>query len=185
MKRLFTVFTAVFCLVGCSSKNSYMDELYQFRNDLLQSKDVSFEAEITADYGKEYYIFQVACNGDELGNLDFEVISPDTISGIQGNISREDGFLTFDNYVLAFDTMAEDRLTPVTAPWVVLKALRTGYITSCGRKDTGYSAVIRDTYEDDYLSIDLLFQGDMPVYAEVFWNDARIISMNIINFSYV
>lgn len=185
MKQLIAIFLAAFCLVGCSPKNRYMDELYQFRNELLQATVVSFDAEITADYGKEYYTFQVACQGDELGSLAFEVISPDTISGIRGNISAEEGNLTFDDYVLAFDIMAEDRLTPVTAPWVVLTALRSGYITSCGKTDDGYLAVIRDTYEDDYLSIDLLFQDNIPVHAEIFWNEARIITMNIINFCYV
>lgn len=184
MKRLFAVFLTIFSLVGCSHKNSSMDKLYQFRNDLLQANVVSFDAEITTDYGQEYYTFQVSCSGDESGDLAFEVISPETISGIRGNVSREEGNLTFDDHILAFKTMAEDRLTPVTAPWVFLTALRGGYITSCGKTEDGYLAIIRDTYLDDYLSIDVSFQEDVPINADVFWNQTRIISMKITNFRY-
>ena len=185
MKRFLALFVTILCLTGCSRKNVSMDKLYQFRNDLLKANGVSFDAEITADYGQEYYTFQVSCNGDESGNLVFEVISPYSIKGIRGNVSREEGNLTFDDHVLAFKTMAEDRLTPVTAPWVVLTALRGGFITSCGKTENGYMAVIRDTYQEDYLSIDISFKEDIPVNADVFWNQTRIISMKITNFRYV
>lgn len=185
MKRVLSILLIFCCLVGCSSDNSSMNKLYQFRETLLASKEVFFQAEITADYAQEFYTFQVACSGDEAGNLTFEVIHPDTISGIRGTVSRHEGHLTFDDHALVFNTMADDRITPVTAPWVLLTALRSGFITACGKTDTGYSAVIRDSYDEDFLSIDVLFEDDSPTYAEVFWNQTRVITMGITDFSCV
>lgn len=184
MKRIFALALLLISLSGCSAKSTSMDKLYEFREQLLHSNEVTFESEITADYGQDLYTFQADCAVDESGTLSFEVIKPDTISGVQGNISTEDSYFAIDDQVLVFKPIADERLSPVSAPWVFITALKGGYITSCGKTDTGYLAVIRDTYEENPLILEVRFIEDLPVSAEVFWNQARIITMKITNFHY-
>ena len=183
MKRWLVFLLMPLCLIGCKQNNPSMDELYAFREDLLQSEGIRFEAEITVDYGQEFYAFQVECTTDDKDKLQFEILKPDSISGIQGTISKEDGHLRFDDYVLAFKSVADDRLTPVSAPWVFLTALRGGYITSCGKNENGYTAIIRDTYEEDPLILEIYFSKNTPISAEIFWNQTRVITMQIQNFT--
>ena len=160
-----------------------MDELYSFRENLLQSNKTAFKTEITVDYGQEFYTFFVECATDKHGHLNFEILQPDSISGIKGNISKEDGHLKFDEHVLVFKSIAENRLTPVNAPWVFMTALRGGYITSCGKTDDGYTAIIRDTYEENPLVLEINFIEGQPISAEIYWNQTRVITMQIQNFT--
>ena len=183
MKRWITTFLIPFMLIGCTPKPHSMDKFDIFRQTLLESSNVAFTAEITADYGDEIYSFVVECTANESGDLSFEVMMPDTISGIQGMVSGESGHLTFDDHVLAFKSIADDRLTPVTSPWVFLRALRGGYITSCGNIDDGYLAVIQDTFHDNPLTIEVSFYDDKPLGAEIYWNHSRVITLVIQNFT--
>ena len=70
------------------------------------------------------------CKADSSGNLTFTVVKPETISGITGTLSGDGGNLTFDDTALHFELMAENQLSPVSAPWILIKTLRNGYITS-------------------------------------------------------
>ena len=102
-----------------------------FRAKLL-AQAVSFDAEITADYGDKTYTFAMHCESDTKGDMTFTVTAPESIAGISGTISASGGKLTFSDTALAFDLMADDQLSPVSAPWILMKTLRSGYLTSCG-----------------------------------------------------
>lgn len=183
LKRLVAFFLIPLCLIGCKQKNLYIDELYSFRQQLLQSDSISFDVDITADYSEEFYTFQLSCVADDLGNLSFDVLQPDSIQGIQGVVTQDTGHITFDEHVLLFKSLADDRLTPVSAPWVLITALRGGYITSSGKSDNGYLAVIQDTYEEDPLTLQIQFEDNKPIWAEIYWNQARVITMEVSNFT--
>lgn len=185
MKRWIAAILIPFCLLGCSRSDSTMNTLLSFRENLLQSDKVTFDADITADYGEEYYTFQMHCESNSEGDIIFQVLQPDSISGIQGQISQTEGYLTFDNQVLLFKPAAEDRLSPIIAPWVLLKTLRGGYITVCGKTEKGYLAVIRDSFHEDALTLEIAFTDNTPTSVEIFWNQTRVISMQIHNFQFV
>ena len=185
MKRWIAGILIPFCLLGCSRSNHAMDMLLSFRENLLQSRKITFDADITADYGEEYYTFQMHCESNSEGELAFQVLKPDSICGIQGVISQYEGHLTFSDQVLVFKPAAEDRLSPIIAPWVLLKTLRGGYITACGNTEDGYLAVIRDSYQDNALTLEIEFIDNTPISAEIFWNQTRVISMQIHDFQFV
>lgn len=185
MKRWIPIVLIPLFLAGCRLQNHSMDKLLSFRENLLQSSTITFDANITADYGEEYYAFQMHCIADKNGDLSFRVVSPDSIQGIEGTVSQSDGHLTFDNHVLLFKTQDQLRLSPVCTPWVIVRALRSGYIVSCGITDTGYIAVVDDTYKENNLSLEIIFFEDIPTSVEIFWNQARILSVEISNFQYV
>lgn len=171
-------------LTGCRGENRELDRMMEFRASLLSGMGCSFQAVVTADYQDELYQFTLDCRCDEQGGLHFNVMEPESISGISGVISGEGGKLTFENdAALAFETLADGQVTPVTAPWLLIKTLRGGYVTSCGTESDMMRVSIDDSYRDDALHLDIWFDGeDLPKHAEILWADRRILSLEVTNF---
>ncbi len=186
MKRLVAIVTLVFLLSGCSSKDAQMDRVLALRSKVLQSKGCTFDAVITADYGKELCEFTLSCTADEKGNVQFTVKEPAGIAGITGSISAQGGKLTFDDKAVAFELLADGQFSPVSSPWLFVKTLRGGYIASCGKDGDHLLATIHDSYKDDALVLDIWFGAeDIPIRAEILWKDRRFLSMEVKNFRYL
>lgn len=183
MKRAAALLCLVAMLSGCSSENTELERGMALRSKLLSAESVSFDAEILADYGDKLHTFSLACQADSLGTLTFAVMAPESISGISGSISQEGGKLTFADTALHFDLMADEAFSPVSAPWILLKTLRSGYLTSAGMEDGALRLTIDDSYEDDALQVDIwLDSADLPVRAEILQNGRRILSLSVSNF---
>ncbi len=182
MKRIFLVLLCVLIFTGCTGKKDELDQVMALRGQLLSEKNCSFDAQITADYGETAQQFQLACQSNQ-NNVAFEVKAPASIAGIQGSISEDGGKLTFDDHILAFELLAEGEISPVTAPWILLGALRNGCITSCGREKEYLRVSVDDSYDADALHLDIwLNQENQPVQADIMWKELRILSMKIENF---
>lgn len=183
MRKLAAVFAFLMILTGCRSGSGELDRVLLLRTKLLQSSGCSFTTVITADYGKQISQFTLDCKADSKGNVAFTVAQPQTISGIAGAVSGEGGKLTFDDRVLAFELLADGQLSPVSAPWIFIKTMRGGYITSVGMDGEYLRSAIDDSYADDALQLDIWHgNDDLPVRAEILWQGRRILSMEIKNF---
>lgn len=182
--KISAVILVVCFLCGCRAGDNQLDQAMDLRKKLLEAQTCSFTAVVTADYGDALYTFQMDCTADSAGILEFTVTDPETIAGITGNISQESAALTFDDKVLAFPMMADGELTPVCAPWIFLNTLRSGYLTGCKSEDNGLSIYIDDTFENKPLRL-LISTGEnaVPVYAEIIWQDYRILSLDIRDFA--
>lgn len=183
--KFAVILVLISCLIlGCSSEDRQLDQAMDLRKSILDADSCSFHAVITADYGDEVYSFQMECDADSTGVLRFSVTDPETISGIAGQITGEEASLTFDNTVLAFPMLAEGQLTPVSAPWIFLNALRGGYLTGCSREEEGICIYIDDSYEENALHLEICTdENTVPVRAEIIWKDRRVLSMDIRNFA--
>lgn len=182
MKRILPIALVLILLTACSETRNRIDRAMALRAELLRSP-CSFTAEITADYGDKVYSFTLDCAGDEQGNVTFSVTEPESIRGITGTVTGEGGFLTFDEAALQFAMMADGQVTPVSAPWLLLKTLRGGYLTSAGEDGELLRVTIDDSYEDDALQLDIwLDSGDLPVRAEVLYGGTRILTVEIKDF---
>ena len=174
------------CLVfftGCGEAPKEMDRAMALRRKLLSSQGCSFEAEITADYGDKLHEFAMSCQGDPEGSLTFTVTQPETVSGITGTVDGEGGKLTFDDTVLHFELLTDDQISPIGAPWILLKTLRGGYLTAACQEDELLHLTIDDSYEEDALKLDIWLNGeDIPIRAEILYRNRRILSLNIKNF---
>ncbi len=149
----------------------------------LLSHGCSFDAEITADYGDKIHTFSLFCEVDTLGDLGFTVKDPDTIEGISGTISSDGGKLKFADTVLAFPLLADDQVNPISAPWLLLKTLQGGYLTSAGMDGEYLRLTIHDSYEEDALQLDIWLDGeDKPIRADILYDDRRILAVSVINF---
>jgi len=181
LKFLAAVLSVLF-LTGCTGKGAELDRAITLRAELLPSS-VSFDAEITADYGDEVQVFSVYCEGDAKGNLGFRVTGPETIEGITGRIDAGEGNLTFRDAVLAFPLMAEDQLSPVSAPWIFYQTLRGGYLNAAGMEDDLLRLTIDDSFEEDALKVDIwLDEKNCPVRAEILHDGRRFLTLTIENF---
>lgn len=182
MKRLWIFPLVMVLFTGCIGDNEELDRAMALRAELL-CHGCSFQAEITADYGDELYTFGVYCEGDSKGNLGFEVTSPETISGIRGVTANGTGKLTFDDAALEFPLMADDQVTPVSAPYLLLKSLQGGYVRSVGEEDGLLRVTVDDSYEEDALQLDIwLDADDLPVRAEILYDGRRILTMTVSDF---
>ena len=183
MKQAGVVALLLLLLSGCSASSTELERGMALRSRLLQASSVVFDADITADYGDTVHTFSVSCQTDSQGNLAFTVTAPESISGITGTVAEKDGRLTFDDIALQFDLMAEDQITPVSAPWILMRTLRAGYLTSACTEEKQIRLTINDSYEDDALQLDIwLDEQELPVRAEIVYDERRILSLDVKGF---
>jgi len=175
----------IILLTGCANYGAPIDKAMKLRNDIESSNGCAFQAMVTADYGEEIYVFSMDCSTDREGNLSFTVTSPETICGITGKISASGGALTFDDKVLAFQTMADGIVTPVTAPWILIKTLKSGYLKGCAETDTGLEISADDSYAEGSLHLNIITKDNLPTSAEIFWDGRRILTVSVENFRYL
>ena len=82
--------------------------------------------------------------------------------------------------------MADGQLTPVSGPWILMKALQSGYLTSCTQEGELLRIAVDDSYEDDALHLDVWLDNlDFPVRAEVFWKGRRLLTISVKNFTFL
>ena len=115
----------------------------------------------------------------------FTVTEPSTIAGITGKIDGSGGAITFDDKVLAFQTIADGLVTPVTAPWLFIKTLRSGYLKDATETEQGFEMSIDDSYAEESLQLRIRTAGDVPDSAEIFWQSRRILTIAVENFSFL
>ncbi len=160
-----------------------MDSALHMRNEILSAKECSFQAEITADYGDEVQSFTLNCKTDLQGNLTFSVVAPEIISGLTGKIDETGGGINFDQSMLAFPLLADGQLSPVSAPWIFMHSLRSGFIHACGQDKDLYRVTIHDSFSGAPLQMELWFDNERkPVHCEIIWDGRRIITVNVSNF---
>lgn len=182
MKKIVcTVFLLIF-LFGCGREQTQMDPVLQLR-DQLENSPCSFTALVTADYGDAIYQFSLDCVYTESGDLQFQVLTPETISGICGQVAAEGGKLQFEDVFLGFSLLADGQISPVSAPWVIMRALTAGYITSVGVDGQYLRATIQDSYAADAFTVDFWLEDKLiPVQADIIWKNRRILSVRIKDF---
>ncbi len=185
MKRIFCVLMILIFLCGCSADPGDMDRAMTLRGK-LQQREVTFDVSITADYGDKIYNFAMQCHGDAQGELKFTVTEPESIAGISGTVTKGSGKLNFDDKVLAFDILADNLISPVSGPWVLLETLRGGYLTSCSQSGELLRVSIDDSYEENALHLEVwLNSEDIPQQCEIYWQGRRLLSMDVKNFTFL
>ena len=181
MKKLLAVLLVL--LTGCAGKNQLLEQAMDLRAELLGCQECSFQAVITADYGDELYSFTLSCKSDNRGSTTFQVQAPESIAGITGKIDAQGGKLTFDDQAVQFPLMAEGQISPISGPWVLMKTLLGGYLTSCGKDGDLTLVSIDDSYQEDALHLDIwLNESRRPVRGEIFFDGRRIVTMELSDF---
>jgi len=182
LRKFLWLLTILLCLSGCDSENSALKEGMAFRDKLLSGQGCRFSVQITADYGEHLYYFEMDCAADSVGDMTFCVTAPESIAGIEGSLSYAGGTLDFADTALQFDLLADDQLTPVSSPWILLKTLRSGYIASACYEEELLRLTVDDSYEEDALRLDIWLRDECPVRSDVLYDGKRILSMEVKDF---
>lgn len=183
MKRGLALVLAVVLLTGCSAHSEDLDRALQLRT-ALQSGSCSFEASITADYGDKIYTFQMDCTADPGGALTFCVTEPVSIADICGQISSQGGALTFQDTLLEFPLLADGQISPISAPWLLIRTLQGGYLTGAGMEGELLRLQLDDSFEENDLTLTVwLDDRDQPVAADILYAGRRILSVTVKNFT--
>lgn len=184
--RIISIVIALLFLVGCSASESSLDRAILLRNSMSSCSQYTFDAHITANYGDVVGKYSISCAGDSAGNIQFTVLSPESIEGISGQIKSNEGSIQFDDVVLAFPLLAEGEVSPVSAPWLLCKTLLSGYISSCCVEDQQLRITLNDTFEEDAMTVDVwLNENDLPSQAQIIWQGRSILSLKLENFRFV
>ena len=130
VRRFITVICLLILLAGCGGNNAELDKAMTLRKNVISAEKCSFRASITAEYDDIIHSFDLKCETEKNHEMLFEVVKPDTIAGITGKITQSDGMLTFDNEMLAFALLIDGRLSPISAPWLMLQMIKGGYIVA-------------------------------------------------------
>ena len=180
MKRLLPLLLVF--LTGCVGPDPAMETAIDLRTRCL-SGPVSFETEVRADYITSIECFTLDCAFDGSGEMTFSVTEPEEIAGIRGTVRGTEGTMEFDETALAFPLLAEGRLSPLSAPWVLMKAIRSGCIIAAGTEGEGVHVIIDDSYADNALSVDLWLEEGRVTEAEIAWEGRRCVTMTVEDFS--
>ena len=71
----------------------------------------------------------------------------------------------------------------MSAPWIFLKTLRGGYLTSAGMEEELLRLTVDDSYEDDALQLDIwLDRRDVPLRGDILYDGKRILTLSVENF---
>ena len=183
MKKYAISLLLCFLLAGCGEQNTELNDALELRTKLLQGSGCSFTAQVTAQYGDALYSFAMDCTADRSNCLLFTVTQPESIAGITGKLTSDTGELTFDDTALQFPLEADQQLSPVSAPWILLKALRSGYIASVCREEGQLRLSLDDSYREDTLRLDIWLDTDhLPEQADILQNGRRILSVTVKDF---
>lgn len=183
MKRWFCWVAVLLLFAGCSTQPRELQQAMALRSEILSGNGCSFDTVITADYGDELHTFSLKCQGDRTGRLTFTVTEPETIAGITGTLDNQGGKLTFDDVVLQFDPMVDGLYSPVSAPWIFLNTLRSGYLKTAGRDGDQILVTAADSYEENALHVDIwLSTENTPVHGEILYENRRILTLELENF---
>lgn len=183
MRKILMCITVMILLTGCRSNEGQADAVMNLRQRISTCTSCEFDAGILADFGEFTYQFKLKCNTDSSGVLHFSVAEPESISGIRGTIDLQGGKIHFENNALGFPVLADGELSPVSGPWIFLRGLQSGYLSSWGMDGDSLKISIDDVLEGNPLRLDVWMDGEnIPNYAEILWNKRRILSLNIENF---
>lgn len=185
MQKIFIIVLLCSFLFGCS-ENEEMNRAVELRNRLCENKGISFCCTITADYVDNIRSFQLECEVESTGDVTFFVVAPESIAGIGGQIDGKNGSFQFDKYALSFPLMADELLSPVSMPWVIAKALRSGYIRSTSLDGDSIRITIDDTFMGQTLQVDAWIKEDLSIdYCEIIWEGRRLLSMKVESFAWL
>ena len=183
MKRAAALLLVCVFLAGCSSGENALDAGMELRAKVLHADEITFRVDISADHGDTLDLFSMECRTNRECAVSFAVISPGTISGITGQIAGGAGSLTFDDVVLCFPLVARNRISPVSAPWILIKTLCSGYLRTAGVEDDQLRLTFDDSYEEDALQVDIwLDENRLPKRAEILCEGQLALSMCVKDF---
>ena len=170
-------------LCGCAREESVLEPAIEFRAALLQAGGCSFRAKIEADFGDRVEIFTVDCDLSEDGTARLTLIEPETLAGITATVTDRGGKITYDGMSVDFGLLANGNVIPAAAPALTALCWQGEYISAAGTEEDVYRVTYEKDFDEKRLQIDTYFKNDLPFFAEVCYNNQRILKLDISGYS--
>lgn len=183
MRRLFAVLMLCVLLFGCTSEESVLASAIEFRAALVQAGGCSFCAEIEADFGNHIETFTADCDFSTDGTARLTLLAPETLAGITAAVTDSGGKITYDGMAVDFGMLANGNVIPAAAPALTALCWCREYISAAGWEDDIYRVTYEKDFDEKRLLIDTFFKNDLPICAEVCYNNQRILKLNISDYT--
>ncbi len=186
MRRFIVIVLMLVILCGCTGEEEGLSGALMLRSRLQAQNQFRFIANITADYGDRLHTFSMEFSSSAEGKLTFCVLDPEPIAGITGYIDDTQGALTFDKEVLTFGILTDAHVNPVGAPWLMIKLLRSGYISAYARQKGVYEYTIDDTYQSYPVRLMVTMDDkNLPDFAQIVFDGRRILTIDVEKFEFL
>lgn len=169
-------------LCACGAGETSAQRAVSFRTELKEAEGCSFQAAITADYGeyiREFTLF-CSCTPEECG---ITVVEPETASGITAVVSGQQAQVSFEDTVLAVEQFSTRKLSPLSAPYLLMKAWTEGYVSTGTVQDTRETGEYLLGYGSEELTITTVWNNAVPDYAEISDGASTLLTCQISDFS--
>ena len=180
MKRtaVFVLMITLALLSGCGMKDT---AIKNFQGTLSQSQNVSFTADIRAEYDDKTEAYTLNFAKDADGAV-IEVVKPELIAGIKAHVGADSSSLEYDGEELDTGPLADNGLTPVSALPELSTALSGGHIDMVWKEG---SATVAKITPEDGLTVTVWFNENMtPFHAELQSTGKVLVYCDIINFTF-
>ena len=186
MRRLF--FTVLLCLLlclsACDKEENAVSPAIEFRAALVQADGCSFRAEIEADFGDFTQSFTVACETSADGTAKLTLLAPETLAGITATVSDGGGTITYDGMAAEFGLLANGEVVPAAAPALTAQCWAAEYIAAAGYEEELCRVTYEKGFDEKTLLVDTWFENEVPIYAEMCYNNQRILRLTISDFHF-
>ena len=143
------------------------------------------EAEVSCTQDGAAWEATLRCDYVPEGETTVEVLAPETIAGITAHVKDSAADVSFDDTQLGLGSLANGRLAPLAAPYVLGQSWAGAYIDSTGTEDGLLRATYRLGYDKQELVVDTWFTEEpfTPQYAEISADGRMVLSIRISNFA--
>ena len=164
-------------LSGCGeSGRGLQRRVEEQRERFASAEEITFTADIRADLGKEVFDCTLLCTaGPDAASV--EVMAPESVAGIRAQTGTDGLTLEYDGVSLAIGAIGTEGLSPLSAPPLLVSALRTGVPEHCWTERDGDRALIAaETYVTDAAALTVWYDAEelTPVHCE-FSRDGTVV----------
>lgn len=171
-------------LCGCSAEENVVSQAVEFRAALVQAGGCSYTAQISADFGGTVEEFTVSCRSLADGTTELTILAPETLEGITATVTDSGGKITYEGMAVDFGLLANNSLAPAAAPSLIAACWSSEYIAFAGMEEELYRVTYEKGFDEGALKVDTWFENSLPIYAEVCYNNTRILRLTITEFQF-
>ena len=118
------------------------------------------------------------CQTEELDEVERRLIQ-EAISATERSYAPYSHF-----HVGAALLLANGEVTPAAAPALTALCWSAEYISAAGYEDELYRVTYEKGFDEKTLLVDTWFKNEVPIYAEVCYNEQRILRLTITDFHF-
>ena len=169
MKKLCLLVLCLALLTGCGSSRE-AERRQQFAEELSARRDLSFTADVRAEYPDKTVSYRLSYVEDDEGCM-IRVLEPETIGGVSVHLGPDGAQLRFEE--VSLDTGPLDRygLSPLSALPALTRALREGHLESAWAEG---DLTVWELIAGDHLTVQVwLDEALTPQRAELI-SDGRV-----------